>query len=108
MQNTQLIGTLLMCIAEQFSKLLQAIEAEAVTDEATGRTKSFQMGDVTAETSHLYTGGVGCPGASSVELEAQEWRPLAKKVVKAEVLGTANKSRFLVALINGMDARQRL
>ncbi|KAK5012131.1 hypothetical protein LTR60_004542, partial [Cryomyces antarcticus] len=80
-----------MCIAEQFSKLLQAMEAEDVTDEATSRTKRFQMGDVTAETFHLHAGEVGCPGAFSLELEAQEWRRLAKKVVKAEVLGTANK-----------------
>ncbi|KAK1074619.1 hypothetical protein LTR74_000862 [Friedmanniomyces endolithicus] len=87
-QNTQLVGTLLVSIAERFGKVLEAITREAARAERGGEVKGFRFADL--ET--LHTGGVGCRAGFSVSLSADEWRVMVKKVVRAEVLGPSERS----------------
>ncbi len=91
-QNTQLIGTLIMSVAERYGKILTAISEEA---ERAGRErveKKFRLADLNTSTGHLHTNGIGCAAAFNLNLEAGEWRSLAKKVVRAEVYGTGEAS----------------
>jgi hypothetical protein len=86
-QNTQLIGTLLVTIAERFSKILEAISTEAGRAEEAGEAKKFRLADLNTSTGHLHTNGIGCAAAFNINLDPGEWRSLAKKVVRAEVYG---------------------
>ncbi|KAK5120597.1 hypothetical protein LTR85_006253 [Meristemomyces frigidus] len=95
-QNTHLLGTLLMSIAERFSKVVESIDSEAIRAECSGETKKFRLADLndastSSASSHLHhTGGLGCAGAFSIDLSPVEWRGMAKKVVRAEVHGPSD------------------
>lgn len=86
-QNTSIIGTLFVSIAERFSKVLEAITSEAVRAKSANETKRFRLADLNTSTSHLHTGGVGCAAAFSINFSPDEWRAMSKKVVRAEVYG---------------------
>ncbi|KAK1078196.1 hypothetical protein LTR33_007440 [Friedmanniomyces endolithicus] len=87
-QNTQLVGTLLVSIAERFGKVLEAVTREAERAGQEGEVKGFRFADL--ET--LHTGGVVCKAGFNVSLSADEWRGMAKKVMRAEVLGPSGGS----------------
>ncbi|KAK1019922.1 hypothetical protein LTR54_000566 [Friedmanniomyces endolithicus] len=103
-QNTQLVGTLLVSIAERFGKVLEAITREAARAGRMGEVKGFRFADL--ET--LHTGGVGCRAGISISLSADEWRGMAKKVVRAEVLGPSDGdvcSPYFVGVVEQMESR---
>ena len=109
-QNTQLIGTLLMSIAERFGKILQAISAEAVRAENAGEEKKFRLADLNTSTSHLHTNGIGCAAAFSITIPPSEWRSIAKKVVRAEVYGPSDGNNccpFFMGLLQRMEGRHQ-
>nr|POE71389.1 c6 finger domain transcription factor tcpz [Quercus suber] len=87
MHNTQMVGTLLVSIAERFGKVLDSITSEAVRAEMLSERKKFRLADLNTENSHLHTGGLGCAAAFSIDLSPDEWRSMSKKVVRAEVHG---------------------
>ncbi|KAK4547284.1 hypothetical protein LTR36_000939 [Oleoguttula mirabilis] len=101
LQNTHLLGTLLVSIAERFGTLVAAITAEARRADAADEMKRFRLADLdpgggggsASGASHpraTGTGGLGCAAAFSIELSPVEWRGMAKKVVRAEVHGPAS------------------
>lgn len=94
MQNTQMIGTLLVTIAERFGKILDAISKEADRANGAGEGKKFRLADLNTSTGHLHTNGIGCAAAFNINLDAWEWRGLAKKVVRAEVYGLGDGEQF--------------
>ena len=65
------------------------------------------MGDMSVETLHLHTGGLDCPMGFEIELAAEEWRKLAKKVIKTEVLGKGKAPNPLINLVEQMEQRQK-
>ena len=105
-QNTQLLGTLLVSIAERYSKVVQSITTECERAERGCEIKTFQVADV---------------GAFSIDLSPSEWRWLCKKVVRAEIYGPvpseANRpenpnivpcsATYLMALVERMQERQQ-
>ncbi|KAK3686985.1 hypothetical protein LTR37_019287 [Vermiconidia calcicola] len=101
-QNTQLMGTLLMSIADRFSKSLEAITTESLRSS---EEKKFRLADLNTSTSHLHTAGLGCAAAFSITLSPAEWRALAKKVVRAEVFGPACCPYFM-GIVDQMERRQ--
>lgn len=105
-QNAMTLGALLTAIAERFHRTLRAIDDEAARLERAGLTKEYRMGDMSVETLHLHTGEPGCPMGFEIELAAEDWRKLAKKVVKAEVLGKGKAPNSLVNLVEQMEQRQ--
>lgn len=108
-QNTQMLGTLLMSIAERFSKILDSISTEAARAELVGESKKFRLAELNNSTSHLHTGGIGCAAAFSIDLSPAEWRSMCKKVVRAEVDGPADGNvccPHLMGLTRGMRERQ--
>ncbi|KAK0304240.1 hypothetical protein LTR01_007596 [Friedmanniomyces endolithicus] len=103
-QNMQLVGTLLVSIAERFGKVLEAITREAARAGRGGQVKGFRVADL--ET--LHTGGIGCRAGFSVSLSADEWRVMSKKVVRAEVLGPSEGSgcgTTFVGVVEQMENR---
>lgn len=110
-QNTQLLGTLIMSIAERFQKVLIAISDEATRAEEAGEKKRFRLADLNTSTSHLHTGGIGCAAAFHLDLEPAEWRSLAKKVVRAEVKGPSEGNEccaYFLGVVEAMENRQHL
>ncbi|KAK4634807.1 hypothetical protein CLAFUW4_00919 [Fulvia fulva] len=108
-QNTQLLGTLLMSIAERFSKLLDHISSESVRATLAGETKKFRLADLNTSISHLHAGGLGCQAAFSVNLSPEEWRSMCKKVVRAEVHGPSDVNDccpYLLGLATQLEERQ--
>lgn len=91
LQNTTMLGTLFLSIAERFSKVLEQIDVEAARAERDGERKRFRLTDLNGENgAHLHLGGAGCAAAFSLELSPREWRTMCKKVVRAEVVGSAD------------------
>lgn len=109
MQNTQLLGTLLVSIAERFSAILKAIDAEAQRAETAGEAKKFRLADLNTSTSHLHTGGMECTATFHIDMSPDEWRRMCKKVVRAEVLGDGGSGQCcpcFVAVVERMEKRQ--
>jgi hypothetical protein len=88
MQSTQLMGALLVSIAERFSKVLSYINHESSRVSLASETKQFRLADM----NHI--------AAFSIDLSAEEWRSMCKKVVRAEVA-------CLVNVAKQMKERQR-
>ncbi|KAF2717757.1 hypothetical protein K431DRAFT_232414 [Polychaeton citri CBS 116435] len=93
LQNTQLLGTLLMSIAERFGKVLDSISTESIRADLVGENKKFRLADLSQGNSHLHTGGLGCAAAFSIDLSPKEWRTMCKKVVRAEIDGPSRSDR---------------
>ena len=104
-QNVQSLSALLSAIAERFHKVLAEIDAEASRLELTGEKKPFRIGDFNPSTMHLHTATPDCPMGFNIELEAKDWRLLAKKALKTEVLGGGAQTPF-VTLLDEMEQRQ--
>ncbi|KAI5369336.1 Putative zn(2)-C6 fungal-type DNA-binding domain-containing protein [Septoria linicola] len=108
-QNVQLVGTLLMSIAERFDKILGYINSEASRAKIAGETKKFRLADLNTPSAHLHAGGLGCVAAFSVDLSPEEWRSMSKKVVRAEVHGPEDGNSccpYFVGLCKQMEERQ--
>jgi hypothetical protein len=109
MQNIMLLTTLLTSITDCYRKLLLSIDTEAKRVEEAGEKKHFRMGDSSPEKAHLHTGTLDCPMGFYVDLNGQEWRTLARKVVKADVVGSgvALNSSAVLGLADMLEERQR-
>ncbi|KAF7187339.1 Transcriptional regulator alnR [Pseudocercospora fuligena] len=108
-QNTQLLGTLFMSIAERFGKILEHITQESIRADLASETKKFRLADLNTPTSHLHTNGLGCVAAFSINLSPQEWRSMCKKVVRAEVYGPEDGNEccpYFLGIIKQMEDRQ--
>lgn len=111
LQNTHLLATLLVTIAERYAALLAAITEEAEAVSAEGGVKEFRLADLPPP-SNSSGSGIGCAAAFSIELTPAEWRAMAKKVVRAEVHGPSNSqaasgSNYFTTLTKRMRERQQ-
>ncbi|KAH9845513.1 trypacidin cluster transcription factor-like [Teratosphaeria destructans] len=109
MQNTQLVGTLLLSIADRFSKILEAINVESSRADFARETKKFRLSDLSTSTPYMHTGGIGCLAAFYIDLSSAEWRAMVKKVVRAEVQGPVDGNGcrpYFLGLTQKMRNRQ--
>ncbi|KAL5394816.1 hypothetical protein PMIN04_000383 [Paraphaeosphaeria minitans] len=106
-QNMQALNTLLSAIAERFHKVLSGIDAEAVRLEQTQEKKSFRVGDNSTENRHLHTGTLDCPMGYDLSLDAQDWKRLAKQMLKTEVMGGGHNLTSLLGVVEELEKRQR-
>ncbi|KAF2189498.1 hypothetical protein K469DRAFT_658388 [Zopfia rhizophila CBS 207.26] len=106
-QNVMTLSSLLSALAARFHKVLHEIDIEADRLERTGEKKPFRIGDTNPALQHLHTGTPDCPMSFNIELEAKDWRQLAKKALKTEVLGGGSNPTPLSTLLDQMEARQR-
>jgi len=107
MQNIMLLTTLLTSITDCYRKLLTAIDTEAKRSADAGEKKKFRMGDNSPEKMHLHTGTLDCPMGFDIDLDSHEWRTVARKVVKADVVGSGQPSPSTVlGLADMLEERQ--
>jgi hypothetical protein len=107
MQNVMLLTTLLTTITDGYRKLIRAINAEADRVRETGEIKKFRVGDSTPERMHMHTGTVDCPMGFDIELDYDEWRKLACKVVKADLEGSQSGTASILGLADMLAERQK-
>ena len=110
-QNTQVVGTLIVSCAERFSRVLEGIEQAARRAGDGGPGTRVRVGG---------TGmGMGKEGGEGVEVlvSPEEWRTLAKRALRVEVLGTPalesgvddleiSSKLSLIGVIEQMEKRQ--
>jgi hypothetical protein len=106
-QNIASIVALCKAIVERFNKVLMVIDAEAVRLEQTGQKKPYRIGDNSPELHHLHTGNLDCPMGFNIEIEAKDWKRLAKTALKTEVYGAGSNPQPLLQLVQEAEQRQK-
>ena len=109
MQNLMMLTTLLTTLTDCYRKVLKSIDAQADKAEADESTIQYRMGDSSPERWHLHTGTNDCPMGINVDLDASEYKMLARKVIKADVLGAKNSLMGKISmldLVNRLEQRQ--
>ncbi|PKS09636.1 hypothetical protein jhhlp_004255 [Lomentospora prolificans] len=102
-QNTQLLCTVLVSMAQSYRSIVDAIDAEAEECERRGETKTWTLGQLTGNVRPASD----CPSTFAIDVNPMEWKMLARKVVKAEIAGTADGSRnSFLHLVDALEARQ--
>lgn len=105
--NLMLLTTLLTSIVERYERVLKDVEAVTERAREANQTIPFRMGENRPETAHLHTGTLDCPMGFDIDLSAAEWKKLARKVIKADVIGPAPHGRQSVLdLVNLFEERQ--
>jgi hypothetical protein len=109
MQNLMMLTTLLTTITDCYRKILNTIDAEAAKAESTGTSIQYRMGDSSPERWHLHTGTDDCPMGINIDLDPAEYKSLARKVIKADVLGASNarpNQVSIMGLVRRLEERQ--
>ncbi|KAI5244485.1 hypothetical protein E4T43_03786 [Aureobasidium subglaciale] len=108
--DCRLLGTLLLSLAERYSRILKTIDSDAGIAEESNRMKTLEISDGgTLMPVHDPMGRLGSTGPLILELTPSEWRKLAKKVVKAEVYGTSDAGRAsFTSVLKTLEDRQAL
>ena len=109
MQNLMMLTTLLTSVTDCYRKILKSIDAQAAQAEETGTSIQYRMGDSSPERWHLHTGTNDCPMGINVDLDASEYKMLARKVIRADVLGAANSPMgqiSILELVRRLEERQ--
>ena len=107
-QNSQLLGTLLLCISERYNRILKVIASDTTAAEEAGQLKILQIGsfDLT-KPRHENVGGIDSNEPLVLELPPLEWKKLANKVVKVEIYGTCDASRAsFTSVLTSLEQRQ--
>lgn len=102
LQNLMLLTTLLPLVAHGYAKLLQHIQEQA----AQGCAVTYRVGDSSLSTIHLHTGTPECPMGFNVELDAEEWASMARKVVKQDIYGNNQKLDCVLSVVEELEQRQ--
>ena len=106
-QNIQSIVSLLKAITERFAKVLYEIDTEAARLEACGEKKPYRIGDNNPALAHMHTGTTDCPMGFNIDIEAKDWKRLAKTALRTEVFGNGSNPRSLLQLVDEAEARQK-
>ena len=101
-QNSMLLGTLLQMVIYEYAKLLKHIdERSTLTDKI-----PFRVGEPSSEFDSRHTGTPDCPMAVNIELSGEDWRMIARKAIRQEVLGSTGSNDGLEGLVDAMRNRQ--
>ncbi|KAM0250080.1 hypothetical protein ACHAP5_002395 [Fusarium lateritium] len=105
MQNSQLLNTLLVSLAEGYKKIVQFVEDEARRAEAAHEAKAMFMAE--GPKLEMQPRGDNTSGLS-LSLDPQDWKNIANKTIKGELFGTAySTSSSFVAMLQMMEDRQQ-
>ena len=102
LQNLMLLSTLVPLIAHEYGKLLEHVDERA----SKGGIITFRMGEKeqTLEQLHKHTFTVDCPMAFEMDLSAEEWRSMARKVIKSKVVGPSGMN--VLGVVDELEQRQ--
>jgi hypothetical protein len=106
-QNIASIVALCKAVVERFNKVLMEINAEAERLEQSGQKKPYRIGDNNPKLHHLHTGTLECPMGFNIEIEARDWKRLAKTALKTEIYGNGSNPQPLLQLVKEAEERQK-
>jgi hypothetical protein len=106
-QNIASIVSLCKAIVERFNKVLIVIDKEAERLEQSGEKKPYRIGDNNPALHHLHTGTLECPMGFNIEIEAREFKRLAKTALRTEVYGNGSNPQPLLQLVKEAEQRQK-
>ena len=101
-QNVMLLCTLLQMLIHEYAKLLKYIDERS----SSGEKIAFRVGEVSSCFDERHTGMPDCPMAINIDLDGDEWRMLARKPIRQEVMGIDGNDECLRNLIREMRTRQ--
>ncbi|KAI4170286.1 MAG: hypothetical protein LQ343_005039 [Gyalolechia ehrenbergii] len=102
LQNLMLLTTLLPLVTHGYAKLLEHIQERA----AQGCTITYRVGDPSLSAAHLHTGTPDCPMGFNVELNAEEWAVMTRKVVRQDVYGNSQRLECVLSVVEELEQRQ--
>ena len=109
LQNLMLLSTLLALIVHEHSRLLAHIEERAARDP----TITLRVAELSslATNAHLHTGTPDCPLGFNLTMSAADWRTMARKAIRQEILGIpddpAVQGMSLSLVVQEMERRQK-
>ncbi|KAL8707748.1 MAG: hypothetical protein Q9220_007268 [cf. Caloplaca sp. 1 TL-2023] len=104
LQNLMLLTTLLLLVADGYANLLKSVKEQA----AEGKMITYRVGDASLSSLHLHTGSFDCPMGFNVDLTAEEWVIMAKKVLKQDLYGASQSIDCLVGVVEELEQRQHI
>jgi hypothetical protein len=96
------LGTLLPIVAQNYGETLKEIDRQARDLHERGEIKKMRVGDMNPLTVH--TGTPDCPGGFEIQMTPNEWRDMARKVVRTDVLCSDSG---LMSLVREMETRSK-
>ncbi len=102
-QNVMLLGTLAQMTSNEYAKLLKHIGQRSANEDKI----TFRVGEHSSPLDSRHTGTPDCPMGINIELSGEEWQMLARKAIRQGVVGNANSTDSLMALIDAMRERQQ-
>ncbi|KAL6414479.1 hypothetical protein AUP68_01008 [Ilyonectria robusta] len=108
MQNSQLLNTLLVSIAETYRRLVTFIEEEAQRATNNNESKTFFISETQPGNPEMeMRDGSYIPPSFPLSLSPEKWKLLAKEAVKADVFGSPHSTFTSFAnLLQLMEDRQ--
>lgn len=103
-QNSMLLGTLLQMVNNEYAKLLKHIDERS----ATGDKIPFRVGEPSSPCDSRHTGMPDCPMALNIDLSGEDWRMIARKAIRQEILGNTDSNEGLAGLVDAMRNRQTI
>lgn len=103
-QNSMLLCTLLHLVTNEYGRLLRHIDERSQSEEHI----EFRAAEPSMFFDPRHTGTPDCPMAVTIELDGDEWRVLARKAVKQEVVGGFKTGESIINLVREMRDRQLL
>ncbi|KAI9796478.1 MAG: hypothetical protein M1833_006146 [Piccolia ochrophora] len=99
-QTMMLLATLIPIVANGYAAILAWVDDEARSVQIRGEKKKLRMGDAGPTAAAMHTGQPDCAAGWEVEVDAAEWRRLARRVVRERVYGGVNGD-----VVNGSEGR---
>lgn len=107
LQNLMLLSTLLALIVHEHARLLTHIEERAARDP----TITLRVAEPSSATAHLHTNTPDCPLGFNLTTSAVDWRAMARKAIRQEVLGGPDdpgvQAMSLSHVVQEMERRQK-
>ncbi|KAL7619826.1 hypothetical protein AAE478_010371 [Parahypoxylon ruwenzoriense] len=105
-QNSMLLCTLVVSMADYYCKVLDAIKEEGKRADRAKQTRTLRVSDPGSDSTSFATSSAG-KGFLSVEVNPSEWANLAGKMLKAEVYGLSGEATAcFMSLVSRLEKRQ--
>jgi hypothetical protein len=110
-RNLFQVASVLQAVIERFQRLINAIDDEAAQLAANDESKLFRLGELSDEAMNYHGKDADCAAGFQMRLNAEEWRTMAKKVVRELVEGHGGNdvqgTQSVMAVIDALELRQR-
>lgn len=106
-QNVSILGTLCLCIAESYSRILRSIDEEEQRASRANEQKQLEItssGFAPTQNNHSNS----APALFQVEITPAQWKAVMRNTVKAEIFGVEGyRERCFLSFIADLEERQK-